>query len=179
MVYGTLWPTQDGWANMARYAGPAGESWSYQKVNLAAHERARLTAGDVLPVFEVPGLDAALGVQLCRDLRFPEQWQALCRRGAQVLCFLTNATNPRDRYDVWRTHLISRAAENQRWVISANVASPQQCSPSMIVAPSGEVVSECPNGASTVITASIDPSAISDWYLSQARADVVEVSYKR
>lgn len=43
---------------------------------------------------------------------------------------------------VWRSHHISRAAENQRWVAAVNVAHPAQGRPSMLLDPTGVVGDE-------------------------------------
>ena len=70
-----------------------------------------------------------IGVQLCREIVFPEQWQHLADAGAQVFVYLTYAANPRMPAGVWRSHLISHAAANQRFVIAANVAGPISTAP--------------------------------------------------
>ena len=64
------------------YFAPSERTWTYRKVNLAMHERGKLAAGSMLPTLE---LDLAtervtVGVQLCREIRFPEQWRSLARR---------------------------------------------------------------------------------------------------
>jgi omega-amidase len=183
VLAGSLLPSDDGWCNAALYFGPAAERWAYRKVNLATHERARLVAGSALPLLDLPtGLAAesvSIGVQLCRELKFPEQWHVLARRGASVLAYLTYAANPRVPAGVWRSHLISRAAETQRFVLAANVASPDQHCPSMVIAPTGDVLAETATTGPGALHADIDLAQTSDWLLSQQRADVVAVSYRR
>lgn len=112
LICGTLWPTGHGWCNAAVYFGPDGRRWTYQKVNLAQHERGRLVAGSALPLLAMP--EVTVGVQICREIRFPEQWHVLARRGAQLFAYPTYAANPREPAGVWRSHLVSRAAETQR-----------------------------------------------------------------
>jgi len=182
VICGTLWPDNGGWFNTALYFGPDGERWMYRKVNLATHERGRLCAGDTLPLLRLPGGGAVtLGVQLCRELRYPEQWHVLARSGASLLAYLTYAANPAIPAGVWRSHLVSRAAETQRFVVAANVASPAQHCPSMIISPRGEVLAESNLGAEAaqpqVIRAELDLGEVSDRVLSQQRADVVDISY--
>jgi predicted amidohydrolase len=186
---GSLLRERDTWYNAALYFGPAGERWVYRKVNLATHERGRLAAGSALPLLTLParsgpGPDAAaqkspvrVGVQLCRELRFPEQWHVLARRGAQVLVYLTYAANPQVADGVWRSHLISRAAETQRFVLAANVAHGDQHCPSLVVTPSGDVVAESKDGTPQALHAEIDLTEVSDRLLSQQRGDVVTLSY--
>jgi predicted amidohydrolase len=87
VVCGSLLPEDGQWYNAGIYFPPAGEPFIYRKVNLAGHERGRLAAGSELPtvVMRLPGGHLRAGLQLCREIRFPEQWAALARQGAQVL----------------------------------------------------------------------------------------------
>jgi len=183
VLAGSLLPADGGWCNAALYFGPAGERWVYRKVNLATHERGRLVAGSALPLLELPAGPGAeplsIGVQLCRELKFPEQWHVLAWHGARVLAYLTYAANPRVPAGVWRAHLVSRAAETQRFVLAANVASPDQHCPSMVISPTGEVLAETATSEPAALHADIDLTQTSGWLLSQQRTDVVAVSYRR
>ena len=53
------------------------------KGNLATHKRGRLTACSALPTPRMtsPAGELLTGVQLCREIRFPEQWHCLARQG--------------------------------------------------------------------------------------------------
>lgn len=188
VVCGSLLREQDAWYNAALYFGPAGERWVYRKVNLATRERGRLAAGAALPVLTLsttvgsrsgvaPAPRVSVGVQLCRELKYPEQWHVLARRGANVLAYLTCAANPKIAAGVWRSHLISRAAETERFVVAANVAHGAQHCPSVIITPRGEVVAESTGGSAQALHAELDLTEVSDWVLSQQRCDVVAVSY--
>ena len=177
---GSLLSEHGRWWNAAYYFPPDGEPWVYRKVNLAMHERGRLTAGPALPTVVVnrPDGDLRAGVQLCREIRFPEQWACLARQGAQLLIYLTYAVNPAEPAGVWRAHLISRAAETQRFVLAANVAGENQHCPSMIVSPRGQVLAEAATGAAGILRHTIDLAETRDSYLSQQRADLISVTYQ-
>jgi predicted amidohydrolase len=179
VVCGTLLFEHGRWWNAAVYFSPAGPACAYRKVNLAAHERGRLAAGSVLPVLRMalPAGEVVAGIQLCREIRFPEQWHCLARQGARLLIYLTYAVNPAEPPGVWRAHLISRAAETQRFVLAANVAGPGQHCPTMIVSPRGEVVAEAAPGTTATLRAMLDLGRTRDAYLSQQRGDVVNISY--
>src|SRR5262249_13398234 len=114
------------WRNASFYLGPAGQQLRYDKVNLAVSERSDLTAGGSLPVFriQVDGEPVGLGVQMCREIRYPEQWRWLAMQGAQVIAYVNNAIGSANGHDLWRAHVISRAAETQRFVVGANNAAP-------------------------------------------------------
>ncbi len=165
------------WANAGIYLPPAGAPLRYRKLNLAVHERGHVRPGGKLPVIPVrmAGREVRAAIQLCRELRFPEQWQWLARSGAQVFVHLNNASGDTVQDPVWRSHLVSRAAENQRFVLSANAAHPAQVGPTLAVDPRGIVLAEAPRGTDACLRVVVDTDGISDWYLGQARRDVVAV----
>ena len=169
----------DHWRNSSFYFGPAGEMARYDKINLAQSERGTFTPGDKLPVFDivVQGEPVRLGIQMCREIRYPEQWRALAVQGAQVIAYVNNAIGSTRGDALWRAHMISRAAEIQRFVIGANNAAPDQTCPTMIVSPSGHVLSHVEIGTGGVATAVLLLSDVSDWVLGQAREDLVKVCF--
>lgn len=177
---GSLLPWEDGWCNAGLYFPATGDYQVYRKINLAMHERGRLRPGDHLPTIDIPQPDGqvTVGVQLCREIRFPEQWQYLASAGAQLFVYLTNATNTREPEGVWRSHLISRAAENQRFLASANVVHPDQHCPSMMVSPRGEVLGELRPGRSDLLRHTINLDEVASRYLGQRRQDVLSQTYK-
>jgi predicted amidohydrolase len=160
------------WANCAMGLSPTGSRFTYQKANLSNGERAsgRFATGNTLPVFELatPQGTAHVGVQLCREVRFPEQWRTLADKGAQLLLHLTNGRGS----PTWRPHLISRAAENQRFVVSASNASPIQLSNSMVITPDGTVVDEFEQPEPGLLRTPIDLERVSDSLLAQRRNDL-------
>jgi predicted amidohydrolase len=179
LMCGTLLYDDGGWSNTAMYFAPEGERRVYRKVNLATGERNRLIAGSHLPVFELRFNDGPLKVspQLCRELRFSEQWHVPARQGAQLFVYLTYAANPRESIDVWRSHLVSRAAETQRFVIAANVAHPDRHCPTMIVSPKGEVIAEVLGPEAVTLRSTIDSDDVGHWFVDQQRDDVVRITY--
>jgi predicted amidohydrolase len=95
-----------------------------------------------------------------------------------VFIYLTHAVNPDVPAGVWRSHLISHAAANQRFVIAANVADPRQHCPSAIISPRGEVLGELPAGQAAVLRTVIDTGEAANWYLGQRRADLLHLHYR-
>ena len=169
------------WRNASYYLGPSGERRRYDKINLATSERGDFVPGDELPVLDlsVNGFNVRVGIQMCRELRYPEQWRHLAQQGAQIIAYVNNAIGNPDGPTLWRAHVMSRAAENQRFVVGANNAAIDQGCTSLIVAPSGKVLAEAKVGAVSTITAEIDLSEVSDWIINQARTDVVSVEAQR
>jgi predicted amidohydrolase len=176
---GSLLHEAGGWRNAAIYLGPNGSRRVYRKVNLATAERGRLVAGSALPVLrmELDGEPLTVGIQLCREILFPEQWRHLAGAGAQLMIYLTHAVNPAVPAGVWRNHLISHAATSQRFVAAANVVGAHQHCPSAIVSPRGEVLGELPGEEPGLLRAIIDTEDVADWYLGQRREDLLQLHY--
>jgi omega-amidase len=105
--------------NTAALYGPAGELvGAYRKVHLIPlmDEPAHMTAGNALPVLDLPWGRVALAI--CYDLRFPELWRRYTEAGAQVI--LIPAEWPQRRVEHWRLLLRARAVENQLFVAGCN-----------------------------------------------------------
>jgi predicted amidohydrolase len=180
LVAGACIHDNGAWRNASLYFGPRSERHRYDKINLAQSERGTFTPGSALPVFniEIEGVPICLGIQMCREIRYPEQWRALATQGAQVIAYPNNAIGSKTGDMLWRAHLISRAAETQRFILGANNAAPDQTCPTMIVAPSGAILSEAPAGTESTTTANLQLGEVSDWVLSQARKDIVAVELR-
>ena len=174
LIFGSCVYEVDKWYNAGIYYGPDGETFVYHKVNLATSERGHFTAGSQLPTVDIvlQGRPVKVGIRLCREIRFPEQWRYLARAGAEIFAYLTNAVGHEAQAPVWRSHLVSRAAENQRFVLGTNNAHPKQNCPSMIVAPSGQVLWEVLSPAPESTRCELDLSEVADWYINQMRDDV-------
>ena len=181
LFFGSCLLEEGRWYNAGLYFGPNGEQFVYRKVNLANKERGHFAAGSELPVLEisVQGRTVKVGVQLCREIRYPEQWRHLAGAGAEVFVYLNNAVGDESLLPVWRSHLVSRAAENQRFVLGANNARPKQKCPTLAVDPDGSVLWEATSDAVTVGRVEIDLSLVQRGYLDQARTDVVECVYRQ
>ena len=165
------------WFNTAHGFTADGKAHTYRKINLAHQERDAFSAGNQLPIFEVntPDGTVKIGIQICRELRFPEQWGWLARCGAQLILHLNNTVGGDTFQPVWKSHLVSRAAETQRFVLSANNAAPKQGSPTIVIAPDGQIVGEIVSAELKFLRVELDLSKVSNWYLDQSRSDVVAI----
>lgn len=179
LFFGSCLFEEGRWYNAGFYRGPNGESFTYRKVNLATKERGVFAAGSELPVLgiSVGGREVKVGVQLCRELRYPEHWRHLAASGAEVFVYMTNAVGDAGPLPVWRSHLVSRAAENQRFVLSANDARPGQKCPTAAVGPEGFLLWEAGPEGEQAGRVELDLSLVRDFYLEQARTDVVGWAY--
>ncbi|MGH2506675.1 MAG: carbon-nitrogen hydrolase family protein [Ktedonobacteraceae bacterium] len=176
VVGSCVWEERQWW-NAGIYFAPDRQRYMYRKINLATHERSFMSAGSALPIFPMKFKQGQVnvGIQLCREIRFPEQWRYLAMRGAELFLYLTNTANPKERTYIWRSHLISRAAENQRFLVSASVAHARQNCPTLLIAPNGEVLDEVDLGATACLRQKLDLTQNANWYLGQCRTDVLAV----
>jgi predicted amidohydrolase len=174
---GTCVKVKGEWFNTAQGFSPNGDVQIYHKINLAHHERGVISAGNTLPIFELNTSEGTvkIGVQICRELRYPEQWRWLAQHGAQIILHLNNAVDDDTYQSVWKSHLISRAAENQRFILSSNNAAQKQLSPTIAIAPDGKAIDEMVSAELGIFRVELELSKVSNWYLDQRRSDVLEI----
>jgi predicted amidohydrolase len=106
-----------------------------------------------------------LGMSICYDVRFPELYQALAARGAQVIAVPAAFTLPTTR-DHWELLLRARAIETQSFVIGANQIGShpggyRSGGRSMIVDPWGLVLATAAD-TETAIVADLDFALLRD-----------------
>ncbi|WP_404457687.1 carbon-nitrogen hydrolase family protein [Sutcliffiella horikoshii] len=177
LIFGSCIKEEGSWYNAGIYISPNGVKHIYKKVNLAIHERGILKEGNDLSCFDLDNGEANIkvAIQLCREIRFPEQWKFLSLNGANVIFYLTNIIDT-EELDIWNAHLISRAAENQRYVISSNIAHVEQGCSSMVISPKGKVIKMLEVDCESLERIQIGLSGNSNWYLSQSRKDLLDVT---
>ncbi|MDV6330846.1 carbon-nitrogen hydrolase family protein [Asticcacaulis sp. 201] len=129
------------------------------------HESATVLRGDDIVTYTCEGL--RVGCAICYDLRFPELFQALMKRGADLIA-LPAAFTQLTGQDHWEPLIRARAIETETWFLAAaqwggydTPAGPRQSfGQSMIVDPWGRVVARAAEGTGFV-SAPID-MALSD-----------------
>lgn len=146
--------TETGITNTMFVVNREGElAGEYSKLHLfrLMDEHLYLQAGRDLGLFRLQGVRCA-GV-ICYDIRFPEWIRSHTAEGAEVVFVV--AEWPLVRVQHWRHLLISRAIENQCYVVACNRAGtdPQNtfAGHSMIIDPWGEVVAEGGEEESVII----------------------------
>ncbi len=173
VIFGSAWQLNGAWSNCGLYINSIGElSHVYSKINLATMDKPYFKAGNSLPVFKFNGITA--GIQICREVRYPEQWRFLAIRGAKIFFHLNNAQKPTDT--IWEHLLISRAYENQSFVISVNAVSSTQTLPSFIIDPDGNVLVKTNPKKDELTTIDIQLSNLKSNFLSQRREDIINVA---
>lgn len=158
---------QEKTANTSLHVGPDGQiRASYRKLHMfdvevagtVYAESASEQAGSTVTLTET-AQGRALGMSVCYDLRFPELYRELSRRGAEVFSVPSAFTLATTR-DHWEVLLRARAIENQAFVIAANQIGkhpPGHSSGgrSMIVDPWGVTLAVAPD-IETVALADLD-----------------------
>lgn len=102
-----------------------------------------------------------IAVAICFDLRFPELFVAMRKKGVWLL--IVPAQWPEPRCTHWSSLLIARAIENQAYVAGCNrvgtAGGNRFCGQSMIVEPDGKVLTRGSRKIS-VLTSLLDPSKV-------------------
>jgi len=174
LIVGACLPEPIGLTNAAIVLTAQGQRHPYRKANLADVERGRFVAGDDLTPIALHAAwgDFIVGVQICRELRFPEQWIGLAYAGAELFLHPANALEGAADREAWRSMLIARASELQRFVASVNAAGAGQHSPTLAVNPRGRVVCEVPLTMEAIRRVEIDLDESASDYLDQRRVDL-------
>lgn len=107
----------------------------------------------------------SVGMTVCYDLRFPELYRRLRRRGAQVLC-VPSAFTVRTGPDHWEVLLRARAIENQCYVVAPAQWGPhcpgrESYGRAMIIDPWGTVVAQVSDGVGLAV-AELEMSRVSE-----------------
>ncbi|WP_062515737.1 carbon-nitrogen family hydrolase [Halobacillus sp. KGW1] len=143
---------------------PSGERiLSYRKAHLfrLMDEEKFLESGNEKGLFHLEG--APLAAVICYDIRFPEWLRSHMIHGAKAL-FVT-AEWPKPRVDHWRNLLISRAIENQCFVIACNRVGSDEANTfrghSVIIDPWGKVLAEA-GSEEEILYAEVNWEAVED-----------------
>jgi predicted amidohydrolase len=138
-------------------------------------ESASTAAGEEAVVVAVDGF--SIGLSICYDLRFPELYRQLSRKGADIIVVPAAFTLHTGK-DHWQVLLRARAIESQTWVVAAaqwgkHPRGRVTYGHSMVIDPWGTIVAEA-SERSMVIVADADRS-----YLERVRASLPCLSHQR
>jgi deaminated glutathione amidase len=156
----------------------------YRKIHLfdvgipdgARYEESRTTAAGNEPVV-VPTALGAIGLSVCYDLRFPELYRELSRRGAEILV-VPSAFTLYTGKDHWHPLLTARAIENQCFVLAAAQFGRHDTrrvtyGHSQIVDPWGLLLAQASDGEGLAMAA-LDPAV-----LDRARTELPVLEHRR
>ena len=155
-LFGTATFTNGKWQNSVVLLSSSGERYTYHKIGLSALDRKHFTPGAKTTPYSVG--DLKIGIQVCRELLFPQSWIDLKTEGAQVVFHINNAIKPHDQ--VWEHVLIARAVEHGIFVCSVNNGSHPQTLASYLIAPSGKVILRTETQQDQILSAEISLSEV-------------------
>lgn len=144
---------RDGVRNSVRLVSPEGRLRTpYHKRALYGWDEDNFTSGrDPGRVHRVDGI--RVGLRICYEVRFPEYFRELFRSRVDltVVSFADGGTS-KGKYDLIRSHMVTRAAENAMYILSANSTSLPQMAPTCLVDPDGDVLCSAPRNQEALIT---------------------------
>lgn len=168
LLFGTAYQKSGKWHNTALWLRGTTQHTLYSKCNLANLDRGLFEFGDILQ--PVDWQDAKIGIQVCREIKYPEQWLALKLQGAQVIFHLNN--NQSGYFD-WEFLLQARAHENQFYIVSVNPSHPNQRLFSYVLATNGHFMLKTSEPGLYYQT--LDLSQVSTAYIDQRRTDLLQL----
>jgi predicted amidohydrolase len=153
--------------NAAVLIGPAGVIGKYRKTHLPFLGIDRFIKAGNLPynVYDTP--IAKIGLGICYDLRFPEQWRTMALKGAEILVNITNLPTGADTHP----NLLgpTRALENRVFVISCDRVGNERgwefIGRSQVIDLTGKVLAEASRDKEEIIYGTIDPAKAREKYI--------------
>lgn len=103
----------------------------------------KFCAGDETGIFEIAGF--RIGVRICYEIRFPEYFRQLYLENTDlniVLFYDVSDDEDEERYQLIRSHIVTRAVENVTPILTVNAISPNQTAPTCFANASGKVCAE-------------------------------------
>ncbi|MBI2892232.1 MAG: carbon-nitrogen hydrolase family protein [Deltaproteobacteria bacterium] len=171
--------------NACLFVDPRGQIVGhYRKIHLfdvaipdgARYEESRTVLPGREPVVATTEL-GTIGLSVCYDLRFPELYRELVRRGAEILV-VPSAFTAYTGKDHWHPLLTARAIENQCFVLAAAQVGRHDSKRvtyghSIILDPWGRALAEVADG-DAIALAELDPAA-----LERARRELPALQHRR
>ena len=119
--------------------------------------------GEQITTFETPW--GTMGAAICFDLRFPELFRAMAKRGAKLI-FLPAQFNQKTGPAHWELSLRARAVDNELFVVGASAAryagfSYESWGHSAVVDPFGEILASC-GDEETILHAELDLARVDE-----------------
>ncbi|WP_235750594.1 carbon-nitrogen hydrolase family protein [Nigerium massiliense] len=170
LVVGMFTPAEDGRVYNTLLATGAGMEATYDKIHLydafGSRESDTVAPGDQHVTFTAFG--TTFGLATCYDLRFADQFTALGRLGAKVICVPASWGDGPGKAEQWDLLVRARAMDAQAWLVAAGQAwtTPQGSDPlgigrSACVDPLGGVRARL-SSAEDLLVSAIDLDVVGD-----------------
>ncbi len=112
------------------------------KPDFKLDERDDTIPGTHLGIFELDNIK--IGVGICFDLRYPEYFRELVKKGAQII-FLPSHFNKSTGAIAWEVLTRARAIENQVYFCAVNQTGSNLCANTKVISYDGEIIKSLNN----------------------------------
>ncbi len=135
----------------------------YKKIHLfdafGFNESSIFSPGDSLVVYRLG--DFTVGLAVCFDIRFPEIFRAMAKRGTDL--FIVPAAWYKGPYKVeqWKAILTSRAHENTSFIVAVNQTGKYFVGHSLVATPFGHILVDLGEGERS-LTVTLEPSEVEE-----------------
>lgn len=131
------------YVNRAFLIAPKRDIRHYDKRALYGYDSDNFERGNTDGIFEINGLK--VGIRICFEVRFPEYFREAYKAGTDlnvVIFYAVSDFDDTEKYEVMRSHIISRAAENVTPILSVDAITPFQSAPTCFINASGRILAE-------------------------------------
>ena len=138
LIIGSIIQEEEKYYNSAIFFAPNKEKQYYHKRALWGWDKDNFAIGNEEGIFDIDGL--RIGVRICYEVRFPEFFRELYRKSTDlnVILFYDVADyDHKERYDVIKGHIVTRAVENITHTLSVDTIHPYQTAPTALYDKSG------------------------------------------
>jgi omega-amidase len=143
---GTILKKGAGYRNSIVLITPGGKNLpSYDKRALWGWDVQNFIPGTNKGIYTIDGIK--IGVRICFEVRFPEYFRELFKENVQIAFVSLSDGSDREnleRYEIIKSHLVTRAVENAMVILSANSISKFQTAPTCLVDPDGQIIKIAP-----------------------------------
>lgn len=143
IVVGTITQENNKCYNAALFFSPYRERQSYKKRALWGWDTDNFDIGNDEGIFQVD--DWKIGIRICFEIRFPEYFRQLYKEQTDLNIVMFYDVSDYDdvlRYEMIKSHIMTRAVENITYTLSVNAISPFQTAPTILFGRSGQVFNE-------------------------------------
>ena len=142
-IIGSITKENNMYFNSALLFSPHQEIQVYNKRALWGWDKENFSVGQQNGIFSIDGW--RIGVRICFEVRFPEFFRELYKENTDlnvVLFYDISSEENLDRYELIKSHIITRAVENVTYTLSVNTCSAYQTAPTMLTDRSGRILNE-------------------------------------
>jgi len=162
IAVGTIRQENCKYYNSIQLINPEGEFVSsYDKRALWGWDSDNFEKGSDMGIYQIDNIK--VGFRICFEVRFPEYFRELFLEGVS-LCFVSfcdvSEMDSAERYNIIKSHLITRAVENVMSIISVNSISKFQTAPTAVIDHNGRIIAEATKNQNYLLLYDYEPAEI-------------------